>query len=313
MRLIDTYTVADKVEFSGVGLHTGKQNTIELLPAKLGEGISVIFPDGSIIPLTQEYVSETSRSTKLQNGSVSISTVEHLLAALHSELIFDCKIITEAEEIPILDGTSKLFIEGIKRVGKTCVGETEVLEIEEEFTFFDEEKGAEYTIKPSEQLHIEAEIDFNNPFFPSQTAQMIHIKEFEGQISNCRTFCFYTELLGLHQAGLIQGGSLDNAIVIMDKKQTNEELQAIAKSLGKPDLQFDNNGVLNNLKLKFENEPARHKVLDILGDITLIGKPIAMTIIASRPGHASNVKLANQIIKHSIHGEVYGNSSVQSK
>ncbi len=283
----------------GVGLHTGSSCSLTLKPAESGSGIKIFRTDLEGCPAIQADVSKvinTQRGTTLQSGSATISTIEHLMAALHFLKIEDIDIYVDGPEIPILDGSSRPFIDLLKNSGLEEVESTkDILVIQEPFTFIDEETGAEYTVFPSDNLELNTILNFPNDEMGDMIAIMKNVEDFYNDFSDCRTFVFLSEIEKLFDAGLIKGGDIDNALVILDCQKSPEEIERIKIKLGKPDVQVSNS-VLSTTPMKHLNEPARHKLLDLLGDLYLLGRSLRAKIIATKPGHTSNVKLT-QILK----------------
>ena len=292
-------TLAEAVSFTGVGLHTGKEVTLEVVPAPGNHGYKFqrIDQEGEpIIKADCDLVVATDRGTTLEQNGIRVYTTEHILAALYGCQVDNALIKLNGPEIPILDGSSELFVKEFDRVGYTDQdAEREYLELEENIPWEDVEKGIEFLAVPDVHHRVTVMVDYQSPVLGTQHASMYHIGEFKQEISACRTFVFLRELEFLAKNNLIKGGDLDNAIVLVERENVSEEeLQKLAKLLGKEDMDIkvEGMGVLNSTKLKFENEPARHKLLDILGDLALVGKPIKAHILAARPGHSGNVRFA---------------------
>jgi UDP-3-O-[3-hydroxymyristoyl] N-acetylglucosamine deacetylase/3-hydroxyacyl-[acyl-carrier-protein] dehydratase len=292
-------TLTEAVSFTGVGLHTGKEVTLEVVPAPENHGYKFqrIDQEGEpIIKADCDLVVATDRGTTLEYNGIRVYTTEHILAALYGCQVDNALIKLNGPEIPILDGSSELFVKEFDRVGYTDQNaEREYLELEENIPWEDVEKGIEFLAVPDVHHRVTVMVDYQSPVLGTQHASMYHIGEFKKEISTCRTFVFLRELEFLAKNNLIKGGDLDNAIVLVERENVSEEeLQKLAKLLGKEDMDIkvEGMGVLNSTKLKFENEPARHKLLDILGDLALVGKPIKAHILAARPGHSGNVRFA---------------------
>lgn len=292
-------TLQGSVTLHGVGLHTGKEVTMTLKPANPGYGIRfqrVDLPEKPIVKADVDYVVDTSRGTTLEYHGARVSTVEHTLAALVGMGIDNVLIELDGPEVPILDGSSREVIEAIESVG---VQEQEakriIYSIDSNIHFYDPVKNVDMLAVPSNEYQITTLIDFNSPVLGTQHATLKHISEFRNEIGPCRTFCFLHELEYLLDNNLIKGGDLSNAIVVVDKVVSNEELDRLAKVFNKNTIEVKQEGILNNIQLRFTNEPARHKLLDVVGDLALIGHSIKAHIIASRPGHASNVEFAKKI------------------
>ncbi|MCZ2223971.1 MAG: bifunctional UDP-3-O-[3-hydroxymyristoyl] N-acetylglucosamine deacetylase/3-hydroxyacyl-ACP dehydratase [Chitinophagales bacterium] len=293
------HTLASKVSISGTGLHTGILADMTLNPANPGFGIQfqrLDLPNKPIIKADCDLVSDTSRGTTLQLNDVKVYTVEHILAALVGMGIDNCLIEITGPEIPIMDGSSKDFVELIDSVGVVEQDAAKVwYNIEENIFLYDEGKRVEMLAMPSINFQITTLIDFNSSVLGTQHAGLKSIKEFKDEIAPCRTFCFLHELETLLEKDLIKGGDINNAIVIVDKPVTNEEMNRLAKVFNREKIEVKSEGYLNNLELRFSNEAARHKLLDVVGDLALIGYPIKARIIANRPGHSTNVEFAKKI------------------
>ncbi|HVX26862.1 MAG TPA: bifunctional UDP-3-O-[3-hydroxymyristoyl] N-acetylglucosamine deacetylase/3-hydroxyacyl-ACP dehydratase, partial [Parafilimonas sp.] len=293
------HTLSKTAVISGTGLHTGVLVDMKLVPAHPGFGIQfhrIDMPGSALIKADCDNVTDTSRGTTLQDGDAKVSTVEHILAALVGMGIDNVLIELNGPEIPIMDGSSQPFIELIEDAG---IVEQEASKawysLEENIYHYDEEKRVEMTALPSTNYQITTLIDFNSPVLGTQHAGLKNMKDFKTAIAPCRTFCFLHELEMLLDNNLIKGGDINNAIVVVDKKVDDNELSRLKKVFKKDKIQVKSEGYLNNLELRFPNEPARHKLLDVVGDLALIGYPIKARIIANRPGHSSNVEFAKKI------------------
>ena len=293
------HTLSESISISGTGLHTGILVDMTLQPANPGFGIQfqrVDLPNQPLIKADCDLVTDTSRGTTLQVGDAKVSTVEHILAALVGLGVDNLLIELNGPEVPIMDGSSAPFIEAIEKVG---VFEQEAAKawysIDENIFHYDENKRVEMVALPALDYQITTLIDFNSPVLGTQHAALKTIKEFKSEISPCRTFCFLHELETLLENDLIKGGDINNAIVVVDKPVTKEEMTRLAKVFKRDKIEVKSEGYLNNLELRFPNEPARHKLLDVIGDLALIGYPIKARIIANRPGHSSNVEFAKKI------------------
>lgn len=292
-------TLVEAVTFTGVGLHTGKEVTLEVVPAPDNHGYKfqrVDLEGEPTIKADCDLVVATDRGTTLEQNGARVYTTEHILAALYGCQVDNALIKLNGPEIPIMDGSAELFVKEFDRVGYLEQNaEREYLELEENIPWEDTEKGIEFLAVPDVHHRVTVMVDYRSPVLGTQHASMYNINEFRTEIATCRTFVFLRELEFLAKNNLIKGGDLDNAIVLVERDDVNpEELQKLAKLLGKEDLNIkvEGIGVLNSTKLKFENEPARHKLLDILGDLALVGKPIKAHILAARPGHSGNVRFA---------------------
>ncbi|MBK9735661.1 MAG: bifunctional UDP-3-O-[3-hydroxymyristoyl] N-acetylglucosamine deacetylase/3-hydroxyacyl-ACP dehydratase [Saprospiraceae bacterium] len=288
--------ITKSVDIKGVGLHTGKFINISISGGDEGSGIKFIRTDiepNVTIMADVSLVTSTNRGTTLQSGNVSISTVEHLLSSLSGLQIEDAVINIDGPEVPILDGSASGFVNMLLRSDLKEVESTkEVFVVTEPFVYLDPDTGSEYAVYPSDEFELNTILKFTDESLGEMVASMKGKTEFVDKISTCRTFVFLSEIEPLFDLGLIKGGDIDNAIVIIDKKLGEEEISHLRKKLNKPDVEVGDNGILSNLKLHFNNEPARHKLLDLIGDLSLLGKDIQAKIVATKPGHTSNVALA---------------------
>ncbi len=292
-------TLAGPVHLHGTGLHTGAVVNIVIKPANPGYGYKfqrVDLPNTPIIKADVDYVVDTSRGTTIEYDGARISTIEHLLAALVGVGIDNALIELDGPEVPILDGSSKLFIEAFEATGIIEQDAARVVySIDTNIHYHDPVKNVEMVAMPSSNFQVTAMIDFNSPVLGTQHASLRRIEDFKKEIAPCRTFCFLHELEILLDNNLIKGGDLSNAIVVVDKKVSQKELDRLAIVFNKPHIEVKQEGILNNIQLHFTNEPARHKLLDVVGDLALCGYSINAHIIANRPGHASNVEFARKI------------------
>jgi UDP-3-O-[3-hydroxymyristoyl] N-acetylglucosamine deacetylase/3-hydroxyacyl-[acyl-carrier-protein] dehydratase len=293
------HTIEKNISISGTGLHTGVLVKMTLNPANPGFGYQfqrTDLPNQPIIKADCDLVTDTSRGTTLQLGDAKISTVEHILAALVGLGIDNCLIQVNGPEIPIIDGSSSPFIEIIEKAGVLEQDAAKAwYSIDENIFHYDDEKRVEMVALPALDYQITTLIDFNSPVLGTQHAALKSIKEFKSEIAPCRTFCFLHELEALLKNDLIKGGDINNAIVVVDQPVTEQEMSRLAKVFKRDKIEVKSEGYLNNLELRFPNEPARHKLLDVIGDLALIGYPIKARIIANRPGHSSNVEFAKKI------------------
>jgi UDP-3-O-[3-hydroxymyristoyl] N-acetylglucosamine deacetylase/3-hydroxyacyl-[acyl-carrier-protein] dehydratase len=293
------HTLSQSISISGTGLHTGILVDMTLQPANPGFGIQfqrVDLPNQPLIKADCDLVTDTSRGTTLQVGDAKVSTVEHILAALVGSGVDNLLIELNGPEIPIMDGSSTPFIDAIEKVGVLEQDAAKAwYSIDENIFHYDEDKRVEMVALPALDYQITTLIDFNSPVLGTQHAALKTIKDFKSEIAPCRTFCFLHELETLLDHDLIKGGDINNAIVVVDKPVTNEEMTRLAKVFKRDKIEVKSEGYLNNLELRFPNEPARHKLLDVIGDLALIGYPIKARIIANRPGHSSNVEFAKKI------------------
>ena len=293
------HTIEKNISISGTGLHTGVLVEMTLNPANPGFGYQfqrTDLPNQPIIKADCDLVTDTSRGTTLQVGDAKISTVEHILAALVGLGVDNCLIQVNGPEIPIIDGSSTPFIEIIEKAGVVEQDAAKAwYSIDENIFHYDDAKRVEMVALPALDYQITTLIDFNSPVLGTQHAALKTIKEFKSEIAPCRTFCFLHELEALLKNDLIKGGDINNAIVVVDQPVTEQEMNRLAKVFKREKIEVKSEGYLNNLELRFPNEPARHKLLDVIGDLALIGYPIKARIIANRPGHSSNVEFAKKI------------------
>lgn len=293
------HTLASTVNISGTGLHTGINVDMTLKPANPGFGFQfqrVDLPGMPIIKADCDLVTDTSRGTTLESGNAKISTVEHILAALVGLGVDNCLIVVNGPEIPIIDGSSEPFVKMIEPMGILEQDAAKAwYSIDENITYYDEKNRVEITALPSVEYKLTTLIDFNSPVLGTQHATLKSMKDFKSEIAPCRTFCFLHELEALLENNLIKGGDINNAIVVVDKPISSKEMSRLAKAFGKERMEVKSEGYLNNLELRFPNEPARHKLLDIIGDLALTGYAVKGHIIANRPGHSSNVAFAKKL------------------
>ena len=299
-------TLKGIVKLSGIGLHTGVVANLEIHPAPANHGYKfqrVDLEGKPIIKADVERVVSTERGTTLEQNNAKVHTTEHVLAAIYGCQVDNALITVDGPEIPIMDGSSLKFVEAIEKVGyEDQEAERVYFELTENIPWEDEENGIEFLAIPDVNYRLTVMVDYQSPVLGTQHASMYHIGEFKSEIAKCRTFVFLRELEFLAKNNLIKGGDLDNAIVMVERPEISEkELTDLAKLLGKEDLKVDIDGigVLNSTKLQYENEPARHKLLDIVGDLALIGKPIKAHILAARPGHSGNIRFA-KVLKEQI-------------
>ena len=294
-------TLVKEVIFSGKGLHTGKQTITKVLPAEVGYGIKfkrVDLENNPEIPALADYVVDTSRGTVIGVKDTTVSTIEHLLAALRALNIDNAIIEIDGPEVPILNGSSKPFYDALEAAGSVeQEGEREYFEITQKIEYLEPERGVEIIGYPCDTFKLDVKISYDSSILKNQFATLSDIESFGTEIAACRTFCFFREIEFLAKNNLIKGGDIDNAIVIVDTKVTQEEVDRIATLFNKKDVKIEKEGLLNNIELSFENEPARHKLLDLIGDLSLVGMPIKGHIIATIPGHKANTEFAKIIRK----------------
>ncbi len=291
-------TIKKEVTIEGKGLHTGLHVTMTFKPAPADYGYKfqrIDLEKKTIIPALSEYVVDTARSTTIGKGEATVSTIEHIMAAAYCLDIDNLLIEIDAPETPIMDGSSRYFLEALKEAGiEEQEAEREYFEVRDNVRHVIDEKGTEIIAYPDTKFSIDVLIDFNSTVLGHQFASLTDIANFEKEIAPCRTFVFFHELEPLLKANLIKGGALENAIVIVENKVPQEEFDRIADVFNRPHLKAKE-GILNNIDLHFSNEPARHKLLDVIGDIALSGKKIKGKIIAKRPGHRANTEFADKI------------------
>jgi UDP-3-O-[3-hydroxymyristoyl] N-acetylglucosamine deacetylase/3-hydroxyacyl-[acyl-carrier-protein] dehydratase len=293
------HTLRTPVNISGTGLHTGIKVDMSLKPANPGFGYQfqrIDLPGQPVIKADCDLVTDTSRGTTLEENEVKVCTIEHVLAALVGMGIDNCLIEINGPEIPIIDGSSEPFVEIIEEAG---VIEQDAAKawytIDTNITHYDEKKRVEMVAMPAMEYKVTTLIDFNSPVLGTQHAGLKRMSDFKAEIAPCRTFCFLHELEMLLDNNLIKGGDINNAIVVVDKPVTEDEMSRLAKVFRREKIEVKSEGYLNNLELRFPNEPARHKLLDVIGDLALIGYPVKGHIIANRPGHSTNVEFARKI------------------
>jgi len=292
-------TITRSVSVEGTGLHTGQQGKLTFHPAKANHGVKfrrIDLEGKPVIDALIENVVDTSRGTTIGVNNVRIYTIEHVLATLTGFGIDNVLIDLDMEEIPIKDGSAYYFVKALEEAGSTTLdAKRDYIVITEEIKLVDEEKGFEMSIMPADNFMLDVEIDYGTEVLNVQHASLTHIKDFKTEIAPCRTFVFLHELEYLLQNNLIKGGDLSNAIVFVNRKVSQQELDRLAELFEKPKVKVKDEGILNNLDLHFENEPARHKLLDIIGDLSLLGKPIKGHVKAKRPGHFANTQFARLI------------------
>ncbi|MCB9317557.1 MAG: bifunctional UDP-3-O-[3-hydroxymyristoyl] N-acetylglucosamine deacetylase/3-hydroxyacyl-ACP dehydratase [Lewinellaceae bacterium] len=296
------FTIKNPVTIKGVGLHTGKAVSLTFKPAPANHGYRfqrIDLPEQPVLPADVRLVVSTNRGTTLRSGDAQVATVEHVLSALTGLGIDNVLMEIDGAEMPIMDGTSLPFVKVLEQAGQEAQdADREYFVITEPISYKDELLGIELLALPAESFEATVMIDFNSKVLGQQFAALHTMEEYQEEIAPCRTFVFVHELEKLLEMGLIKGGDLDNAIVIADRKMEQAELDRLAEKMGKQSIKVDSEGVLNTVKLHFQNEPARHKLLDVIGDLALIGKPIQGKIVATKPGHTANVEFAKILKKH---------------
>lgn len=296
---IKQHTIKKSVTLSGVGLHTGVDVNMTFLPAKPNHGIKfqrVDLEGQPIVRADVDNVVDLSRGTTIEEGGARINTVEHTLAALVGMEIDNILIQLDGPEPPIMDGSSIKFVDILKEAGSEEQNALrDFCEVHESVFYRDAEREVEIAALPLDDYRVTVMIDYKSPVLGSQHASLTDIRQFEKEIASCRTFCFLHELEMLHKNNLIKGGDLNNAIVVVDRVVKDDELDSLAQLFNKPKVEVRKEGILNNIKLRYQNEPARHKLLDVMGDLALVGRPIKAQILAARPGHAANVAFAKKL------------------
>ena len=306
-------TLGGSFSLNGKGLHTGVNLTVTFNPAPDNHGYKIqrIELEGQpIIDAVAENVGETTRGTVLVKNGIKVSTIEHAMAALYAAGIDNCLIQVNGPEFPILDGSAKHYVAAIKRVGiteQTAVKDYYIIKSKIEFR--DEATGSSIIVLPDESFSVNALISYDSKILFNQFATLEDMDKFPEEIASARTFVFVREIEPLLSHGLIKGGDLDNAIVIYERQMSQESYDKLADVMGVPHMDATQLGYINHIPLVWDNEPARHKLLDLIGDLALIGKPIKGRIIATRPGHTINNKFARTIRKeiklHEIQAPVY--------
>lgn len=292
-------TIKNPVTISGVGLHTGKQTNLTFRPAPENHGYKfqrMDLPTNPIIDADVDNVVDTSRGTTLEQNGARIHTTEHVLAALVGLEIDNVLMQMDGPEMPIMDGSSFPFIEILEKAGIVEQNAERVyFELTENLSFEDPVKKVEMLAVPQDEFRITVMVDYNSEVLGTQHASMYNVREFKKEISACRTFVFLHELEALLAHNLIKGGDLDNAIVLVDREIPEDRLNHLRQIFNRQTVEVKGRGVLNNTVLHFFNEPARHKLLDIVGDLALVGVPLKMHILAARPGHSGNIAFAKKI------------------
>ena len=292
-------TISKKVSLDGVGLHTGKDVTLTFYPSEANTGyvFKRIDLDGEpIVEADISYVTNTERGTCLNKNNITIQTCEHVLASLVGLQIDNALIELNASEPPIMDGSSKYFVQALEKAGiKQLNDKRKEFVVKNVISFKDEESGSEITVIPSKEYQVTTMVDFGTKILGTQNASISSITQFKNDISNCRTFSFLHEIEMLLNKGLIKGGDLNNAIVYVDKPLSDSTMKKLKKAFNKDKIKVKSNGILDNLTLHYPNEAARHKLLDVIGDLALIGTKIRGKVIANKPGHYINTKFSKKM------------------
>lgn len=299
--MVKQKTIKTEISLTGVGLHTGKEVTMTFKPAPVNNGFTFVRVDlegQPIIEADANYVVNTQRGTNLEKLGVKIQTPEHVLAALEGCDLDNIIIELNASELPIMDGSSKYFVEAIEKVGiEEQNAKRNVYVVKEIISFTDEATGSEILVMPNDHYSVTTMVDFGTKILGTQNATMKSIADFKTEISESRTFSFLHELESLLDNGLIKGGDLNNAIVYVDKEISASTMENLKVAFGKESISVTPNGILDNLTLHYPNEAARHKLLDVVGDLALIGTKIQGKVIANKPGHYVNTQFAKKMAK----------------
>ena len=287
---MDQQTLKREYRFEGRGLHTGKYAHLKLCPAPENYGIRFFRRDvGQEIPAIAPKVTRTDRSTTISDNGVSVVTIEHLLSALTGLGVDNARILLDNEEVPILDGSAETYVRAIAPDGlQVQNAERKYIEIKETVEVRDEQTGSWVRIEPADRMSFDVTVDFNSKVLGVQTAHWSENSDYVGQVAPCRTFCFFHELEALAAYGLIRGGDVDNAIVVVENPVTREQLDSMSKLFGQPRLAVKEDGYLSNITLHFPNECGRHKLLDLIGDMRLLGGFPKAHVSAYKPGHKIN-------------------------
>ncbi len=299
--MVKQKTIKNEISLTGVGLHTGKEVTMTFKPAPVNNGFTFVRVDlqgQPVIEADANYVVNTQRGTNLEKLGVKIQTPEHVLAAVVGCDLDNIIIELNASELPIMDGSSKYFVEAIEKAGiEEQDAQRNVYVVKEVISFTDEATGSEILVMPSDEYQVTAMVDFGTKVLGTQNATLKSLSDFKEEIASSRTFSFLHELESLLEHGLIKGGDLNNAIVYVDKEISESTMENLKKAFGKDEISVKPNGVLDNLTLHYPNEAARHKLLDVIGDLSLIGVRIQGKIIANKPGHFVNTQFAKKLAK----------------
>ena len=293
------HTIKKPVTVSGVGIHTGEHANMTFVPAKPNHGIKfqrIDLEGQPIVDADVDHVVDLSRGTTIEHNGARVNTVEHTLAALVGLEIDNVLIQLDGPEPPIMDGSSADFVKALQEAGLEEQGVMRnFFEIPESVFYRDEDKNIELAALPHDDYRVTVMVDYNSKALGSQHATLNEISQFAEDISACRTFCFLHEVEALRKQNLIKGGTLNNAIVIVDEVLDEQKLDELSELFNLPKLEVQEGGILNNVQLRYPNEPARHKLLDVIGDLALVGRPLKGQILAERPGHAANVAFAKKL------------------
>ena len=290
------HTISKEASIEGVGLHTGEKVKLTFKPAEANEGYTFIRTDldgQPSIPALAKHVSTTARGTTISKGEAEVNTIEHVLSALVGLGIDNCTMELNGPEIPILDGSAEPFVDLLDKIGKTEQdAERQYFEIKEPIVYTDKNDGVEIMAVPADEYQVSVMVDYGTKVLGSQNAQLNSLENFKDEIANSRTFSFLHELEYLLDNGLIKGGDLNNAIVYVDQEVSGDTMDKLKVAFKKDKVSVTANGILDNLNLHHPNEAARHKLLDVIGDLALAGKPIKGRVFATRPGHKGNTEFA---------------------
>ena len=295
-----THTISSSVSLSGRGLHTGKQVTVTFNPAPENTGIMfrrVDLPGQPMVRAIATNVFDTSRGTSIKENEAEVRTIEHLMAALAGLQLDNVMVDIDAEETPILDGSARFYVEALQKAG--IVEQKQVREyfvVTEPASFSLPDKQIELRVEPFDGFEIKVDVDYGTAVLATQTAELKDIKDFYPEIYKCRTFVFLHELQFLVANNLVKGGDVDNAIVFVAQMPEQKVLDQLSAFFNRKNLKVTENGVLDNVELHYPNEPARHKLLDLVGDLYLLGKPLKGRVYASHPGHYANTELAKKLL-----------------
>ncbi len=304
---IKQQTIKKTVTVSGIGLHTGQEVKMTFVPAQPNHGIKFQRTDiegQPVIDADVDNVADLSRGTTLEQDGARVATVEHTMAAIAGLEIDNILVQLDGPEPPIMDGSSKHFAEALIDAGFEDQNvQRNFFEVPENIFYRDKDNEVEIAAMPLDDFRVTVMVDYKSQVLGSQHASLNDISNFHHEIASCRTFCFLHELEELFNQGLIKGGDLDNAIVVVDKEVDSKELDRLAKLFNQPKVKVNGTGILNNVPLRYNNEPARHKLLDLMGDMALLGRPIKAQILAARPGHASNIAFTKKLKKVLVNAE----------
>lgn len=295
-------TIESPISVSGKGLHTGQQVTVTFEPAPANFGIQFVrtdLPGEPVVKACPSNVFDTSRGTSIKDGMAEVHTIEHLMAALAGLGIDNVKLLTCGPETPILDGSSRIYVEMLREAGLKELDQPRAVgRVKKEIDFSIPEKNINITIRPAEHFKMTVNVDYGTKVLAAQQAVLNNLEDFYPEIFNCRTFVFLNELQFLIQNNLVKGGDLDNAIVFVDQIPENKVMKQLAAFFNKTNIEVTPDHILNNISLRHPNEPARHKLLDLVGDLYLLGVPIQAEIIANRPGHFANTSFAKFLLEN---------------